>query len=145
MYATVDEKPIKLSEIALATFAWDRRDTTGSSAIKIHLSENDLRELGARLFLYAQTCTAEEADYFSGEYMRDVPRPGSEMIFNENPTLLATYLDDSFWSRETIVELLNSISFTDNQTAPRYWIQYFKQLTVIDEDVVAEFGLWVAP
>ena len=143
MQAILDDgKLIPLEEITLDDVGWDKLDTFGNRYLTIYLSEPDLLFIGHQLFLYAKECIDDEPDYFEGEYRKDIPVPQTEQLFVEQPMLLVTYLENLFWTRETIVAILDLIG-TTSPSKTHYWIQNFRNIDIRNNTIALEFGVHV--
>jgi hypothetical protein len=145
VYATFNGKKVPLDEITLDDIGWDKQATQDSQTLVLHLTENDLVKVGTALFASAQEALDEDPEYFQGEYMSDVPVPTSEHLFLENPMLLTSYLENAFWSRQTILAILDSMELPGSSSLEKatYWIQGFRQVLKAGEGVAVEFGVWV--
>jgi len=145
VYATINGKNVPLDEITLDDIGWDKQATQGSQTLGLHLTENDLVKVGTALFASAQEALDEDPEYFQGEYMNDVPVPKSEHVFLEEPMLLTSYLENAFWSRQTVLAILDSKELPGSSSPEKatYWIQDFRQVLKNGEGVVVEFGVWV--
>lgn len=145
MYATYNGKNVPLNEISLDDFAWDEQSIQDSQILTLHLTESDLMKIGTTLFASSQEALDEDPEYFQGEYMNDVPVPESERVFLEKPLLVATYLENAFWSRQTIIAILDAMkpSLSFNVEGVSYWIHDFRQAMKEGNDLAAEFGVWI--
>jgi hypothetical protein len=145
MYATCNGKNVPLDDITLDDIGWDKQSARSSQTLILHLTESDLVKVGTALFASAQEALDEDPEYFQGEYMNDVPVPKSEHLFLENPMLLTSYLEISFWSRQTVLAILDAMELPESSgpEKARYWIQDFRQVLKDEEGVAVEFGVWV--
>ena len=145
MHATFNGKKVPLDEITLDDIAWDKQSTRGSQTLTLHLRESDLVKVGTTLFASAQEALDEDPEYFQDEYMNDVPVPKSEHLLLEKPMLLASYLENSFWSRQTVLAILDAMEppGASRPEKARYWIQDFRHVLKEVKGVAAEFGVWI--
>lgn len=142
MRVTVNNQTIDPANIALDSFGWDNEEARGPLSLVIHLEPDALLTIGQRIWAFAQECLADEPDLFEGEYGQDIPQPSSEQVFVEQPTLLATYLEDMFWSRETIIAIIGVVTNDVGYRPGDYLIVDFRTLDVTTELVRLEFGVW---
>jgi hypothetical protein len=124
MHATLNGNPTRLEEITLDEFGWEKTGNQGAATLILYLTQTDLLSIGDKVFQYAIECRAEEPGFFQEEGMKDVPVPKSEHVFVEDPSLLAVYLDESFWSRTTLLAILNSMGVV-RSPEPHCWIENF--------------------
>lgn len=140
MRAVLNGNSIQLEAIALDDFGWDHADTHGDHVLTLYLTKNELLEVGKALWNYAEECLADEPDFFEGEFRKDIPVPQSETVFVEQPERLGTYLNDSFWSREAIVAVLDAAHAPGTSAQHSFWIQDFKRANLQGDDIGLEFS-----
>lgn len=142
MRVTVNNHFIDPFDIDLDPFGWDSHKVRGHLSLILSLRNDELLLIGRKIWDFAQEAIAAESDYFEGGHRLDNPVPTSERMFVEEPELLAVYLDNNFWSRETVLAILGLV--TDdakyNPVPAPYLIQDFRQLELNAGTVQLEFG-----
>jgi hypothetical protein len=140
MRAVLNTQPVALQDVSLDDFGWDSPQTFGPLSLMLTLDITEFGGVGQTIWDYAQTCRTDEPDYFDSAYMQDVPIPTSPRMFVDNPHLIAVYLEDSFWTREMVLALLDVLPRYIPNTRARYLIQDFRRILIDEHTVHIEFG-----
>lgn len=107
MRATLDGQVIEPRLVGLDDLAFDRGHH-GSRRVTLSLDAADLRAVGGALRSYVEEARADEPGFFDDNLMNDVSVPPSSDFLVQEPDLIATYLTEPFWARETVIAMLRA-------------------------------------
>jgi len=145
MRVFVGREPISPEEVQLDRVRWEQpREKKAAPLVPpkrlyLELQAADLSALGEKLHRSYRQILDSEPDFFLGELMEDVPRPGSPRVFLDRPFKLKSYLKpDSWWREETIRILLGMLNPWGTGER-RYWIEEFVDVKVDGEFTIVIF------